>query len=130
MSQLFVASAQIKNESARLVFLQGERKKICEEALAAAGAPGEERVGYVIAGAAAAVLNALMQVEIKRGSICRFDNRQCLAIEKCIPAMALVQGEEKGPVGIVIVGDINLPEIEVRIAGAGSKKCRELVVCL
>src|SRR5579864_2439597 len=128
MSQLFVAPAQIEDKGARIVLLQGEGKKIREEALAAAGAPGQKRVGYVIAGAAAAVLNALMQIEIKRGSICRFDNRQGLAIEKRIPAMALVQSEEKGPVGIVIVGDIDLPEIEVRIAGAGREKCRELVV--
>ena len=93
--QFLVAAAQIKDEGARLIFLQSQCEEICEEGLAAAGAPGKKRVGHIIAGAAAAILNPLMQVEIERRSICGFYDGQGLTIEKRVPAVAFMQSEKE-----------------------------------
>src|SRR5205823_1434564 len=88
--KLFVASAQVKDERPGTVFLKRQGQKIIKERLAAAGAAGHKRMGYIVAGIAGSVLDALMEIQIERSSIDGFDNGQGLAVEKRVPAMALV----------------------------------------
>src|SRR5205807_10366803 len=66
VGQLFVAASQVKDEGAGIVLLQGHRDEVHGKGFAAAGAPSNEGVAYVIAGAARAILDALVQVEIER----------------------------------------------------------------
>ena len=71
-----------------------------------------------------------MQIEVKRGPVRGLHEGQRLTIKKGVPAMALMERKQKRPIGIVVVGDVELAEIEMRVSGAGGKKCRQLVICL
>lgn len=79
-------------------------------------------MAYIVAARAGAVLNALVQVEIERRSIDGFNECEGLAIEKCIPTLALVECVEERPIGVIVIGYPELAEIEMRIAGAVAKK--------
>src|SRR5579859_5278395 len=124
MCELFVTSAQVKDEGPGIVFLQRERDEIHGEGFSAPRASGKERMAYIVAGIAGAILDALMKIQIERRSIDGFHDGQGLPVEKRIPAVAFMKGEQERPIGIVVVRDVELAEIEMAVAGACGEKCR------
>src|SRR5205807_9327420 len=119
----FVASAQIKDEVAWIVFLQGKSNEIHNKGFPATGASGKESMAHIVAAAARRVLDTLMEIEIERRAIDGFHDGQGLAVEIGVPSLAFMQGKQERPVGIVIVRNVELAEIEMAVAGACGEKC-------